>query len=173
MAIKKGLPAFNLKNANVVILGTFPGELSLCKQEYYANSGNQFWALLGIKENDYKVKTKALKEKGIGLWDVIASCERDGSLDKNIKNEKYNNLSELRGKMVLFNGAKAYKYYSKAVKVCGYEPFAEDKIFVLPSSSPACSVAKKDKQKQRNSKNQSVSEMAYFMTNCKAKVRFK
>ncbi len=147
MTVKKGLAAFNLKNANVVILGTFPGELSLCANEYYSDSRNQFWQLLGIAETDYKAKMKALEEKEIALWDIIASCERDGSADKNIKNVKYNDLSTLKGKTVLFNGKKAYGHFLKAQKQQNIDLNVTDKN-VLPSSSAALTVILKDKKKQ-------------------------
>lgn len=147
MSIKKGLPAFNIKNAKIVILGTFPGELSLCAKEYYSDSRNQFWQLLGITATDYKAKMKALEEKGIALWDVIASCERDGSADKNIKNMKYNDLSLLKGKTVLFNGKKAYNIFLTAKKQQNIELNVTDKC-VLPSSSAALAVTLKDKKRQ-------------------------
>ena len=143
MAINKGLPAFNVKNANVVILGTFPGELSLCKQEYYADTRNQFWQLLGLEKHDMK----GLKQLNIGLWDVIASCERDGSADRNIKKAKYNDLSVLKGKNVLFNGKKAYAHFLAAVKQQNLD-FKVCEKNVLPSSSAALAVEFKNKKKQ-------------------------
>lgn len=145
MTAKNGLPAFNLKNAKVVILGTFPGELSLCTQEYYANTGNQFWKLLGLDKQDFN----GLKKLNIGLWDVIKSCERDGSADSSIKNVEYNDLSVLKGKTIVFNGKKAYKYFLSAQETQGIDFGVSDKN-VLPSSSPAYPVDFKTKQKQWN-----------------------
>ena len=144
---KQGLPAFNIKNAKIVILGSFPGELSLCVKEYYANTSNQFWELLGIDSKlSYQLKKKALEDKGIGLWDVIKECERDGSLDKNIKNETYNDLTTLKGKKILFNGTKAYNCFLKANKACNYNLGEITKeTNLLPSSSRLCAI--KDKQK--------------------------
>lgn len=143
MTVKKGLPAFNLKNAKVVILGTFPGELSLCKKEYYVNSGNDFWCLLGLKEHDMNT----LKKLHIGLWDVIASCERDGSADRNIRKPKYNDLSDLKGKKIFFNGKSAYKYFLTAQRKQKIDLNVSEKQ-ILISSSSAIGVDCKIKQKQ-------------------------
>ncbi len=139
----QGLPAFNLKNADIVILGTFPGEMSLCKKEYYANNNNQFWRLLGLEKQDFN----GLKKLNIGLWDVIESCERDGSSDKNIKNPKYNNLSALKGKTIFFNGKAAYNYFVKAQKEL-HTDFKVSEKQVLPSSSPAAHINFADKYKK-------------------------
>ena len=67
--MKHGLPAFNLKNADVVILGTFPGELSLCKKEYYANNSNHFWCLLGLDKHIKNARYNDLRLlKGKQIW---------------------------------------------------------------------------------------------------------
>lgn len=145
---------FNIDDAKVVILGTFPGEESLKHNKYYSNPTNKFWELLGIKFDDFE----ALKKKGIGLWDVIKYCDRDDngkdtSLDKHIKNEIYNDLSALNGKNILFNGKKAYNYYIKAKKNPKYANWPEvneDKI--LKSSSSALSIKFEEKQKDWNDK---------------------
>ena len=143
MTTKKGLAAFNLKNANIVILGTFPSDTSLNEQEYYSDSRNQFWQLLGLEKHDIK----GLKQLNIGLWDVIVSCERDGSADKTIKNAKYNDLSVLKGKNVLFNGKKAYTYFLTALKQQKLDFKVLEKN-ILPSSSAALAVEFTNKKKQ-------------------------
>ena len=135
MLRKKGLPAFNLKNADIVILGTFPGELSLCKKEYYASDSNHFWDLLKLDKH----YMNGLKELKIGLWDVIESCEREGSSDKNIKNATYNDLRLLKGKQIWFNGKRAYEYFVKAQKKQNIDLKMSDKQ-ILPSSSPAAHI---------------------------------
>ena len=144
---------FNVEDADIVILGTYPGRDSLKAKQFYANPTNQFWNLLGITEKDYDKRKNALQEMKIGLWDVLADCDRqdgekDTSLDKNIKNEVYNDLSELIGKKkILFNGTKAYKCYKKS----GYKL---DNITkegnVLLSSSRACT--RKDKKQDWDKK---------------------
>jgi hypoxanthine-DNA glycosylase len=80
-----------------------------------------------------------IKEKGIGLWDVLKSCDREGSLDSNIKNEKANDFRSLFKTFpnihcVLFNGAKAYELFRKGV---GFDRFGFITFERLPSTSPA------------------------------------
>lgn len=145
---------FNIDDAKVVILGTFPGEESLKCNKYYSNPTNKFWELLGIKFGDFE----ALKDKGIGLWDVIKYCDRDDngkntSADKHIKNEVYNDLFKLNGKNILFNGKKAYNYYIKAKKNPKYANWPEvDEDKILKSSSAALSIKFEEKQKDWNKK---------------------
>lgn len=143
--MKCGLDGFNLKNAEIVILGTFPGELSLCAKAYYSDTRNQFWRLLGLEYHDFN----GLKKLNIGLWDVIESCERNGSLDKNIKNEKYNDMSLLKDKRIFFNGKKAYKYFLKAIQEQHIDLIVSEK-HILPSSSPALPVSFEVKSQQWN-----------------------
>jgi hypoxanthine-DNA glycosylase len=142
---KRGLPAFNLEKAKFVILGTFPGEKSLCAKKYYSDNSNHFWILLGLKKHDFKT----LKKLNIGLWDVIESCERSGSIDKNIKNPKYNDLSVLQGKKIFFNGKEAYKHFVKAQKQQNID-FKVSEKNILPSSSSATRIDFKTKQRHWN-----------------------
>jgi len=132
MKIKQSLSPFNLKNADIVILGTFPGELSLRKQEYYSNDSNHFWDLLGLEKHDMN----GLKKLKIGLWDVIESCARDGSTDRKIKNAAYNDLRALVGKQIWFNGKTAYNYFLTAQRKQNIDLNVSEKQ-VLPSSSPS------------------------------------
>ena len=97
---KKGLnPVFN-DEIEILILGSCPGDESIEKQEYYSSSSNNFWKLVGkIIEIDlelpYKEKIEILLKNHIGLWDVMRSCEREGSLDRNIKRFTPNDFSNL------------------------------------------------------------------------------
>ncbi len=95
--MKYGLGPLIEQSSNILILGSFPGPLSLKKREYYAHPQNQFWQLLAnvlgqdcVLDN-YKKKKALLAKFGIGLWDMVASCERSGAYDGNIKNlwQKY------------------------------------------------------------------------------------
>ena len=140
---KQGLAAFNIKDAKIVILGTFPGEESLRMGKYYSDSRNQFWQLLGLEKHDFD----GLKKLNMGLWDVIESCERDNSADNNIKNEQYNKLSVLNKKMILFNGVKAYEYFLNAQEKQKTTVNVYKKQ-ILPSSSGALSIELKVKRKQ-------------------------
>ena len=69
-----------------------PGSASLLEQRDYAHPRNLFWPfmqqLFGISlELTYQQRCQLLTTQGIALWDVIAHCERPGSLDSAIKNK--------------------------------------------------------------------------------------
>jgi hypoxanthine-DNA glycosylase len=89
MPLRAGLPAVVGNNPQVLILGSFPSEKSLDTGEYYANTRNQFWRLLGAligfdAELPYIDRIEAVTGAGVALWDVVHSCRRVGSLDANI-----------------------------------------------------------------------------------------
>ncbi len=102
-----------------------PGEKSLELQEYYGNRGNQFWRIMfSIFEveltHDYNEKVNLLQQNGIALWDVLAYCEREGSLDSNIKNEVANDFAAFykkhpQIKHVCFSSKNAAAYYNRYV----------------------------------------------------------
>ena len=135
-------PVIN-KQSKIIILGTMPGVQSLEKQQYYANSRNQFWKIIyalfkSVSVTDYSDKKLFLLNNGVALWDVIDNCNRKGSLDSDIKNEKANDFNTLfknypNIKTVFFNGQKAFKIFKKEV---GLE-FVDKKYITLPSTSPA------------------------------------
>jgi hypoxanthine-DNA glycosylase len=68
----------------------------------------------------YKEKKLFLLKNKLALWDVIESCERDGSSDNKIKNEVINNFEALFNthdfKKVIFNGKKAAKLFKQKYK---------------------------------------------------------
>lgn len=128
----------------VLILGSMPGIKSLEKQQYYGNKRNHFWPIISnllnkdISEWDYEDKCTFLIDNQIALWDVLASCERKGSLDSAIRQEEMNNLHALIQEFptiqwIGLNGTKAYQSFQKYLK--GTEslsiPYTK-----LPSSSP-------------------------------------
>lgn len=134
------------KDSKVLILGSIPGKQSLEKQEYYGNNRNAFWKIIYSLYNSeydsgfgYDEKIKFLKEKNIAVWDVIESCNREGSLDTNIKNEEVNDFEGLfkeypNIKNVFFNGGKAYDVFKKRI---GFEKFQDVEFEKLTSTSPA------------------------------------
>ena len=128
----------------ILVLGSLPGDRSLARGEYYGNPHNQFWHLVGtilgidLRALDYETRLAALRDNGIGLWDVIAEAERPGSLDAAISNATHNALSsfvrtlpELRA--IAFNGATAARLGRKQLGVVS-DWFC---LVDLPSSSPA------------------------------------
>jgi hypoxanthine-DNA glycosylase len=101
VTVLRGLPPICDERAEVLILGSFPSAASLAAQQYYAHRQNQFWKILGavldlpLLTMDYAAKQAAVKEAGIAIWDVYASCERVGSLDAAIKNGVANDFDHL------------------------------------------------------------------------------
>lgn len=105
------------EQSRILILGSMPGIKSLEQQEYYAHPQNRFWRLLALLLNEdvpqnYAVKQALLHKHHLALWDTLGYCERDGSLDSNIKNEAPNAVIELVSELphlqaVVCNGGKA------------------------------------------------------------------
>ncbi len=135
-------PPIIFKDSKILILGSVPGIKSLEMQEYYAHPQNKFWTILFeiFDENftrNYNEKIKFLEKNKIAVWDVIDSCEREGSLDTKIKNESHNDIAELlkvypKVQTIFCNGQKSFKNLKKML---GEKPTVS--IYVLPSTSPA------------------------------------
>ncbi|HEY4542979.1 MAG TPA: DNA-deoxyinosine glycosylase [Noviherbaspirillum sp.] len=136
-----GLPPVLDADTRTLILGSFPGRASLDAGQYYAHPRNQFWRLLGavLQENlaalAYPERLARLRVNRVGLWDVLDSCERAGSLDSAIRNARANNFDLLHTltpalQRVCFNGRTAARH-AQAFAAAGFD------ILVLPSSSPA------------------------------------
>jgi len=127
--------------ARVLILGSFPSAASLAVQQYYAHRQNQFWRILSavlgtpLVAAEYSARQSAVKAAGLAIWDVFASCERDGSLDSAIRDARENDFDLLLAKApalrrVCFNGQAAGRFASR-ISASGLE------TRVLPSTSPA------------------------------------
>ncbi|RYD76596.1 MAG: DNA-deoxyinosine glycosylase [Verrucomicrobiaceae bacterium] len=141
---KTGLPPSVHPQTRVLILGSLPGERSLSMQEYYAHPSNAFWWLAGeLLEEElvglpYTKRLELLGTHHVGLWDVIASGRRSGSLDVAIRDAVPRNilafseaLPELRA--IAFNGTTASRLGRR--QLAG----SEDRwnLIDLPSSSAA------------------------------------
>jgi double-stranded uracil-DNA glycosylase len=138
---KHGLASLVDDQTEILILGSLPSDESLSKGQYYAKPSNDFWKLLGavlsepLVEASYATRIKILFAHKIGLWDVLHSCVRPGSMDGNISETEFNDFSTLKHiapnlKLICFNGQKAAQA-EEQLNVLGY------KTQVLPSSSGA------------------------------------
>lgn len=137
----------------VLILGTMPGATSLEKQEYYAYKQNHFWRIIftlfgKLPVSDiFEEKVKVLQQNNIGLWDVLAYCERKGSLDIHIKNHQENDFIALfeefpKIKKIIFNGKESHKYFLKK-----FGQIEGITYHVMPSTSPANTTSFENKLK--------------------------
>ncbi len=102
-----------------------PGEASLRAGQYYAYKHNQFWRIIydvfenGRMPENYEDKKAVILRHRLGLWDSLAHCERQGSLDGNIRQETANDFPALFRqypaiKRLLFNGTAAFTFYKRA-----------------------------------------------------------
>ena len=139
------------KDARILILGSFPGVMSLEKQQYYGHGRNQFWTILAALldeplPEDYDGRLAMLLAHRIALWDVLNSCQRQGSLDTRIRNPQPNDLEGFLDQYqdirhVFLNGATAEKLFERFF---GHLTISRTR---LPSTSPAHTMslaAKKD-----------------------------
>ena len=134
-------------NARVLILGSMPGVESLRAGQYYAHPRNAFWRIMGdlvgaSPDLPYVKRVIRLRRSGIALWDVLAACMREGSLDAAIDEQSIiaNDLVSFLAQhrhitRVFFNGATAERCFVRHV-----QPTLESGILQLqrlPSTSPA------------------------------------
>lgn len=148
MQRKSSFPPVVDANIHTLILGSLPGERSLAQSQYYANPQNAFWKLISeivgedLRVLEYEARLQALLEHGIGLWDVVAEAQREGSLDSKILHHASNDLTGLIDTLtklttIAFNGGTAARLGLKALK----DRANQYRIVLLPSSSPAHTLA--------------------------------
>lgn len=140
---KSAFAPFVFPDTRVLILGSLPGQASLAAARYYAHPQNQFWRLVGavigreeLASLDYEERLAALIEAGVGVWDVLASAVRPGSLDAAIREAEHAPLADLVATLpqlraVAFNGATAARIGRRLLAD------APVRLVDLPSSSPA------------------------------------
>ena len=136
------------RNDEVVtlILGSAPSVKSLQVQQYYAHPQNAFWWIMGQlfdfdHQLSYVKRQEALSQNGVIVWDVLESCEREGSSDSRIQTESeipndiplllshYNKINR-----IVCNGGVAFtllRRHHRQLFKRNYE------ILKMPSTSPA------------------------------------
>ena len=137
-----GLAPLVSTQTRVLILGSFPGGRSLQLQQYYAHPQNQFWKILqaiwpespgALCVSSYEKRSNWLLARGLGLWDVYAHCERQGSLDSAIRNAQPNDIAALQLphlRAIAHNGGESFKH-ARHTRTLGVP------VVQLPSTSPA------------------------------------
>lgn len=146
-------------NTRVLVLGSFPGAASLAAQQYYGHPRNHFWPIMAgifqafscsfaFSESDigyefdslqvpanYTDRCAWLLAHGVGLWDVYASCQRQGSLDTAIRDPQVNDFARIlalcpRLRLIAHNGGESFKH-ARHTQALGVS------VVRLPSTSPA------------------------------------
>ena len=143
MSLKRAFDPVVDAHTRLLILGSLPGDASLKAGQYYGHPQNGFWRLVGgvigieLVALPYPDRLQALKAAGVGLWDVILSAHRPGSLDTAIRdveaadlNRLVDTLPDLRA--IAFNGGTAARIGRRSLTLrAGLD------LIDLPSSSPA------------------------------------
>ena len=141
------------RDARLLVCGSLPGARSLAAGRYYAHPQNQFWRLMGavieapMEGFGYQERLAALGDAGIGLWDVVASGRRRGSLDAAIRLDEPHDLLGLVSahpmlRAVAFNGATAFRIGAPLLAGAALD------LLKLPSSSPAYTIGFERKREQ-------------------------
>ena len=129
------------KDSRVLILGSIPSLKSREYGFYYMHKQNRFWKVISDIFDDkfpdsLSDKKEFLRKNKIALWDVLESCDIEGSSDSSIKNPKVNDIKSLISgtdiKYIFVTGRKAFDLYNKyCFKSVGIE------AIYLPSTSGA------------------------------------
>ena len=139
--ICESFPPVYTPDARVLIVGSMPSVKSLADAQYYAHPRNAFWPILfevfgWEKTNDYTQKKRLIVDNCLALWDAARTCEREGSLDSDMRDIQYNDFAALfeacpQIHTVLCNGAAAHKLFMKTGAA------GNRRVLRLPSTSPA------------------------------------
>lgn len=136
-----GLPPVIGSQTRLLVLGSFPGVASLREQRYYGHPQNQFWKILGalwsvdLVTLGYAERLAVVRERGLGIWDVYAACEREGSLDTAIRNAELNDFGLVLRECpnlvaIAHNGGESFRH-ARHTQAWGLP------VYRLPSTSPA------------------------------------
>lgn len=137
-------PVFD-PECKVLILGSMPGDESQRQHQYYAFAHNAFWRIMSEffnfpADSPYEERLNCLLKNHIALWDTLACCERDGSLDSNIREPVPNDIAGLLKKCpeiknIFCNGTASWTFLKRYHKALWNVPAL--RIMKLPSTSPA------------------------------------
>ena len=137
----QGLAPIAAPNARLLVLGSFPGVASLVAQQYYGHPRNHFWPILSalwqtdLAALEYPARVAEIQRRGLAVWDVHASCRREGSLDSAIEAAQPNDLATLVGRLshlraIAHNGGESARAM-RLTRTLGLP------VHRLPSTSPA------------------------------------
>ena len=132
-------PVFD-KDSRVLILGSFPSVKSREIDFYYGHKQNRFWKMLcgyfgEVIPESVEGKKAFLKRNRIALWDMVISCEIEGSADASVKNAVTADLNQVfqyaNIEKILLNGTLSYDLFLKSYESLTI-PYQK-----MPSTSPA------------------------------------
>ena len=110
------------QNSEILILGSFPSVKSREACFFYGHPRNRFWPVLAALRREplpasTKEKRNFLLRNHIAVWDVIESCDIEGSSDSSIRNAVPNNLNLILKtasiRQIYTNGGVSAKLYDK------------------------------------------------------------
>ncbi|MDE6284661.1 MAG: DNA-deoxyinosine glycosylase, partial [Bacilli bacterium] len=138
-------PIYN-EQSKILILGTMPSIVSREVQFFYAHPQNRFWHILEtifeVTLNSIQDKKNFLLRHNIALWDVISSCDIQGSSDSSIKNIVVNDIPKILEasdiQCIFCTGKKSYVLFKKYFDV-------SIPVICLPSPSSANAACSFDK----------------------------
>lgn len=127
-------PIYN-ESSKVLILGSFPSQISRKEMMYYANPTNRFWKVMEVLFKETILdKEEFLLRKRIALWDVVASCKINGSSDASISDVEVNDIASLikdtNITTIFTTGKKASDLFQKFIHI-------DINHIALPSTSSA------------------------------------
>ncbi len=126
-------------DSRILILGSFPSVKSREQAFYYGNKQNRFWQVLAEAYGEQvpvavEDKKRLCLSHGVALWDIVDSCDTEGSMDAELRNVRMVDLSILLSRCpickILCNGSTAYRLTASVYT--GALPLVR-----LPSTSPA------------------------------------
>lgn len=133
-------PVYN-KDSRILILGSFPSVKSREGGFFYHHPQNRFWRVLSqvfdvplpVTKDE---KKNMLLQLRLALWDVVQSCEIEGSSDSSIRNVIPNDITVILKtadiSRIVCNGNTSYRLYMKYI----YPDTAIEPL-KMPSTSPA------------------------------------
>ena len=152
-------PVWN-SESRILILGTMPSPKSREARFFYMHPRNRFWSVMAevfgetlAHPNNAPDHTAAIEERRafllrhhLAMWDVLASCEREGSLDSAIREGETSDIPGLLAacpaiRKICLNGGTAARLFEKhfGEKLAGVERVR------LPSTSPAYTLSYENK----------------------------
>ena len=132
---------------SALVLGSLPSRRSIAIGQYYGHPRNAFWRIMGElidagPDRRYEERVARLTAAGVGLWDVLASSVRPGSMDSAIDaaSAEANDFDGFVHQhpdvsRIFFNGRKAAELFDRMGCLANYPAAIE--YTTLPSTSPA------------------------------------